>query len=497
MEFFVDKNSIFKTKKYLIIYLLIIIVGTLFLTKLNNIQAPFKEILILIFALIIGFVFLVTTIGKNVELYKMVFCLLLIMGILFSVLTPIGDIPDEKEHFVRSEFISQGILVPELDNGSFITIASSNELFDQNSFGTILNNTAGPINYSNVPANGAALQNPFYGYLPQGIGIFLAKLLSLDSIYMLILGRFFNSILYAGIVSLAIKKTPILKIPLFAMACLPLALYQSFSISIDTMINGLAIFLIAYFLYMYKSKNLGRREIIIYSIICLLLGLCKLPYLAFIFLLFFVPKNNFNNEKYYYFAFLTSLIVGIIGFLWYDLYASSAYFNSWRGVHMLNEGINSTLQLNFASTHLTEFFAVLTSSNYLYDLLMGLFTFACNERVYTNESILMLLVMFIGFICFFYPLDEKFPKKTKIGVLIISLIIFFSIYLIQFFTWTPVGQFYIIGVQSRYFLPLLPLAPIALNFNKEKSDVNLDNLVITFTMSFISLSIMLLVFHFY
>lgn len=497
MKFFLDKNSIFETKKYFIIYLLIMLVGVFSLTKLNNIQAPSKEILIFIFLLIIGFVFLVTTIKKNIKLYKTVFCLLLIIGILFSVLTPINDIPDEKEHFVRSEFISRGILVPELDNGSFITIASSNELFDQNSFGTILNNSAGPINYSNVLANGAALQNPFYGYLPQGIGIFLAKLFSLDSIFMLILGRIFNSIFYAGIVSLAIKKTPILKVPLFAMACLPLALYQSFSISIDAIINGLAIFLIAYFLYMYKSKNLDKREIIIYSTICLLMGLCKLPYLALILLLFFVPKNNFNNEKYYYFAFLASFIVGIIGFLWYDLYASSAYFYSWRGYYMVNAGVNSTLQLNFVSTHLKEFFAVLTSSNYLYDLLMGLFNFSYNERVYTNESISMLLIMFIGFLCFYYPLDEKFPKKTKIGVLIISLIIFFSIYLIQFFTWTPVGNPNIIGVQTRYFLPLFPFMPIAFNFNKEKRDVNLDNLVLTFTMSFISLGIMLIVFHFY
>ncbi|MBR0057834.1 MAG: DUF2142 domain-containing protein [Methanobrevibacter sp.] len=494
---FLNKDNILNTKKYWITFLFIILIGTLFLTKMENIHAPFKEIIFFILMALIGVIFLIITIEKNIELYKTAFCLLLIMGILFSVFTPVDSIPDEKEHFVRSEFMSGGVLVPESNNGSYISIASVNDLYDANSFKTIETNTAGPINYSHVPENGAALQNPFYGYLPQGIGIFLAKLLSLDAFFMLILGRLFNSISYAGLVSLAIKKTPILKIPLFAMACLPLCLFQSFSVSIDSMINGLAIFLIAYFLYMYKNKNLDKREIAIYSLTCLLLGLCKLPYLALILLLLLIPKNNFSNEKNYYFVFITPLILGIIGFSWYNLFASSAYLDSWRGFYMANSGVNATLQIKYASTHLAEFFSTMTSSDYIYDLLIGLSSFSYNEHVYINNSIAMLLVMFIGGVCLFYPLDEKFSRKTRFGLLIISLIIFFAIYLIQFLTWTPVGNQLIIGVQSRYFLPLLPLAPIIFNLNREKSDVNLDNFVLTFSMCFISLAFLLMIFNFY
>ena len=493
-----DKEDFFNTKKFLILYVVILIVGALSLTNANNIHGPLKEGIILLFLLIIGIFFLINTINKNIELYKSVFCLLLIAGILISILTPIYDTPDEKEHFARSEFISQGVLVPEFNNGFYNSIASVHELYDNNSFKTIETNTAGPINYTSYMQNGVALQNPFYGYLPQGIGIFIAKLLSLDSIYMLILGRFFNSILYAGLVSLAIKKTPILKIPILAMACLPLALYQSFSISIDAMINGLAIFAISYFLFMFKSKNLDKKEIIIYSVVCLLLGLCKLPYLALIMLLFLIPKNNFNNEKYYYFGFLAFVILGIIGFLWYGLYASASYINSWRMDYMLNSGVNSTLQVNFISTHLTEFFALLFSlPNYLYDTLIGLFQFSYNEHIYTGNFISMLLIMFIGAVTLFYPLDEKFDLKTRIGTLIVSVIIFVSTYLIQFFTWTPVGQMVIVGTQSRYFLPLFALAPIIFNLNKHDSDLELENYLLVFIMCFISFSVLLITFHYY
>lgn len=493
-----EKQDIFNTKKFLILYVVILIFGAFSLTTVNNIHGPLKEGIILLFLLIIGVFFLINTINKKIELYKSVFCILLIVGILISVLTPIYDTPDEKEHFARSEFISQGVLVPEFNSGSFKSIASVHELYDDNSFKTVETNTAGSINYTSYLQNGVALQNPFYGYLPQGIGIFIAKLLSLDSIYMLILGRFFNSILYAGLVSLAIKKTPVLKIPILAMACLPLALYQSFSISIDAMVNGLAIFAISYFLFMFKSKNLDKKEIIIYSIVCLLLGLCKLPYLALIMLLFLIPKNNFNNEKYYYFGFLAFVILGIIGYLWYDLYASASYISSWRIDYMLNSGVNSTLQVNYISSHLTEFFALLCSlPNYLYDTLIGLFQFSYNEHMYTGNFISMLLIMFIGATTLFYPLDEKFDLKTRIGTLIVSVIIFVGTYLIQFFTWTPVGQMVIVGTQSRYFLPLFALAPIIFNLNKHDSDLDLENYLLMFIMCFISFSVLLITFHYY
>lgn len=493
-----DKEDFFKTKKFWILYAVILVVGALSLTTVNNIHAPLKECIIFLFLLIVGIFFLVNTINKNIELYKSVFCILLIIGIVISVMTPIYDTADEKEHFARSEFISRGVLVPEFNNGSYMSIASVQELYDNNSFKTIESNTAGPINYTPYQQNGVALQNPFYGYLPQGIGIFIAKLLSLDSIYMLILGKIFNSILYAGLVSLAIKKTPILKVPLLAMACIPLALYQSFSISIDSMINGLAIFAISYFLFMFKSKTLDKKEIIIYSVICLLLGLCKLPYLAFIMLLFFIPKNNFNNEKYYYFGFLAFVILGIIGFLWYDLYASTSYISSWRMDYMLNYGINSTLQINFISSHLSMFLALLCSlPNCLYDALMGLFQFSYNEHIYTGNLISMLLIMFIGATTLFYPLDEKFDLKTRIGALAVSVIIFVATYLIQFFTWTPVGQMAIVGTQSRYFLPLFALAPIIFNLSNHDTDLDLENYLLTFIMCFISFSVLLITFHYY
>ena len=45
---FLNKDNILNTKKYWITFLFIILIGTLFLTKMENIHAPFKEIIFFI-----------------------------------------------------------------------------------------------------------------------------------------------------------------------------------------------------------------------------------------------------------------------------------------------------------------------------------------------------------------------------------------------------------------------------------------------------------------
>lgn len=118
----------------------------------------------------------------------------------------------------------------------------------------------------------AFLHNPFYGYLAPGFGIFIARILNLNTIWMLWLGRICNLVLYASITSLAIKKTPILKVPMFFMALIPLAMFQGSSVSIDALINSLGFYTIAYALYLIKSpeNSIESKELIIFSIIILL-----------------------------------------------------------------------------------------------------------------------------------------------------------------------------------------------------------------------------------
>ena len=109
--------------------------------------------------------------------------------------------------------------------------------------------------------------------------------------------KFINAKSIMGVISLAIKKTPVLKMPLLAVACIPISIYQAASVSIDCMIIALGIYSIAYFIYMSQAEenSLTSRDIAVFTVICIILGLCKLTYLAFIFLLLLVPLKNYQN----------------------------------------------------------------------------------------------------------------------------------------------------------------------------------------------------------
>lgn len=115
---------------------------------------------------------------------------------------------------------------------------------------------------------------------------------------------------------------------------------------------------------MYKSKenSLTNRNILIFFSLILLVGLIKLPYLAFSFLIFAVPKKNFNNTtKIIIFSTLGIFILGGIGLLW-SKYAMISNWHSYRAVHYLSQNVNSTMQMNFFLSNDSNFLLFISSA---------------------------------------------------------------------------------------------------------------------------------------
>lgn len=107
---------------------------------------------------------------------------------------------------------------------------------------------------------------------------------------------------------------------------------QAASVSIDPLINGLALLSIAYFLALSKSpkKSLDYKLIIKFSILILILGTCKVTYFSFIFLILFVPLDNFKEKKYYYYGLLNIILIFGIMALWSKFYVDPGVHNSIR-----------------------------------------------------------------------------------------------------------------------------------------------------------------------
>ena len=515
-KLFEFKEKFFESKKFIILYLILSLVLFLSTISMKNIAHPKFELISLFVVLVLGIFCIAYYFMHNSdkEFYKVAFVVILCFGIVTSFIVPIVDVSDEVEHLTRAEITSQGVLIPhwtgddvgidrlynhtdgelskELNkNVGFETIESIN-FFNHNRENTVFEtqNDTHKIDYTPFIRGSAFEQNAFFGYIPQAFGILIAKLLDLNVIWMLWLGRICNLMCYAFLISLAIKITPKLKMPLFAISCIPITIYQAASVSIDSMIFGLGILTIAYFirLYLLKDKSIDIKEMVIFTLLCALLGLCKLPYLAFIFLILFIPKENFKNEKYsLIMKILAILIVSIIGISW-SKYSTPTLMHSWRSSYNY---VDSAAQLNYLITNpnqILNFLAHIFTIDLGY-VVNGVFNFF-NGKLglhYQDHYVFITVVLqfFLMAVLFFYPSDCNFNLKTKLGALFVLLVVYIGTCFIQLLTWSYVGQINL-GVSIRYFIPLLALIPIIVPHKNYFSQKEFDNYAMIFIISFMA-----------
>lgn len=493
------RENFFNSKKIILIYLIFILIVTLTMFQVENYLSPFKEVMAIGIVAIFGIFSIVfySYHNEDNELYKTAFVIIFLLGLLCCFLNPICNVSDEVEHLARADLTSEGILFPQYVNNTFYVSSDISNFFEVSKAKTVfeVEGDTNKINDSLAPYGAVFQQNPFYAYIPQAIGVFLAKILDLNVIWMLWLARIFNLLCYAIIISFAIKKSPILKIPILVMACIPVAIQQAGSVSLDAMLTGGGILIMSYFFYFIKSKDysISNKQIIIFSIFCLLVGLCRLPYLALIMLLFFVPSNKFESDKSKYIIVVSFIVVGVCGILW-TKYALTSYTHSWRSQYYADNNVNSYGQLMYMIDHpLEALVAIFNIPNAFYysEVLNGFSVLYSNTvgvtSKYRNGFINGLIPLFIGAIWLLYPNPDKFGLREKIGSLFVLIVTYFGICLTQIISWSSVGDLTHIVVHTRYFIPLYVLVPFIFGINNvEERDYKIDSYIITLTISFIS-----------
>lgn len=509
------RDVFLNSKRYWLIYLALIFAGFISLMEVSNYSSPMLEIASMIAFAVAG-VFCICYYrlhSDEDELYKTIFVIILIFGILFALILPICSSADEVEHFVRAELTSRGEFVPQYhlenytyegtpQNGYYLTIQSVLDLIDRGKDtwvsgfdhinyknATILKTDAdtNPINNSLARYHNAFAQNPFYGYVAPAIGIAVAKLLDLNAIYLLWFGRICNVLLYAALISLAIRKTPILKVPLMVVSLMPLFLLQTSSLSIDAMIGGLGIYSIALFFYMYKSPkgSLDYKDVIKFALVVLLLGLCKVSFFAFILLVLFVPLSNFKDRKYYLCGILSIFALMGLFFLWTKFYMDPVILNSSRHIGSLGTPRTAS-QIDFLLTHKKE--ALVSILHYL-NLLNGDLSFI---DVFNS-----MYLMFLGGVFLFYP-AERFDLKSKFGALFVFLAVYVGTYLIFLITYSNPGSLVVKGVWPRYFYPAFGLIPFVFGINHYNIDrTEIDSFLVAISIAFAAIQLIFMIVSYY
>jgi len=418
-----------------------------------------REIIIFVSTTIVLFVLLGLKIWSNIENHNFAFVFLIAVGVLSMMIQPILNIPDETVHFARAEWVSRGNVIADFDKQEYETIQSVLDLeanvkksYDASSIkDQKINNTTKKIDY-------IAEGNIVFLYLPQAIGVLIAKILQLDVIWMLWLARLGNLLCYALGIGLAVKMAPKWKFPIFFVSALPMSIQQAASCSPDAMINASALLLIAYFLLLYCSneKKITRKELLVFGVLALIVTIFKVTNIFIAGLILLVPLDNFHSKGKGILSkcmvVLGAVLVGGVYYWYTTLFPSNpshvAYFET--------ANVNSAEQIQYILTNFGKWFrefGVASLGNF--ESYMGMLgSFGWVE--YGSYLIPIITTFMFAKICF-QESGVCLSRVNKFLIFLMVIGIYCASCVAMYISWTPVGSNGILGVQGRYFIPMIAL----------------------------------------
>jgi uncharacterized membrane protein len=437
-----------------------------------------------------------------------------IFGILFLLITPPFQVPDEANHFYRAFQITDlQIIGRNQDNksGGFMPqsiVTMVTEFSQPRILGNQVKQEPEKIwKFTKSSATEAdkkvfidfpntVIYSPI-PYIPQSIGISIGRILVVPPILLVYLGRIVNLFAWISLVYCAIKITPIHKWLFFLLALTPMSLFQSASLSADAATNGLSFLLIATLLnYAFSPQSqLSNLQIASIFLMTGLISQCKIAYLPLFNLYLILPITKLGNSKVRYWSIFILLIL-------FNL-ATSGFWGLL--IKKLNipfpEIISPSKQLLFVLSHPIQYLQILgktiwmnahTNIEQFIGVLGWLDTGLPNFQI--NLYLLALLIVsLIG-----GSMTVKISLKQKIVIFAILTLNFLFIMSLLYLSWNPVGSKSIEGLQGRYLIPLSPL--IFLLFNNQKLSFNrtkIANLIVGFSLFSCALTVSALWHRYY
>lgn len=407
-----------------------------------------------------------------------------IFGIVYALIVPPFQAPDEFNHFYRSWQITEGGLVGEktLDNrlgdslpSSLLTISAPfsklpfhfEERIKSN---TIFYHLKTPLNEKQktfIDFTNTAVYAPT-AYFPQALAIFLFENLGLPPLSIFYFGRLFTLFFWIAVVYVSIKTIPIHKELFALLALLPASLFINASLNADVVTNALSFLAISLFVKMFFGKNkITKIEILIFSISTLLISLNKIAYLPLVFLFFLIPKEHFQSSKQKYILSLLLLTANVAVVVWWSKIIAPLYIRfedynpAFRIGQQLNEGVDPMAQMAFILHNPLIFTKIMITScvkTMPHTLIhyVGKFGWEKNYLPFTLILPLFLMVILRGVISENLN-DDHFPKATKLKILIVGLLMSISLATAMYLLWCPVGSSFIENLSGKYFIPIFPL----------------------------------------
>jgi uncharacterized membrane protein len=397
---------------------------------------------------------------------------------MFILITPPFEAPDEPVHFFRSYQVSTlnlsvdrigntygGILPYSLQKTVALTWDSPALAFHPNiKYPLGYTKQALSIKTTNekhiYDFSTTAPYSPI-SYIPQAIGVGIARLLKMPPVIMMYIGRLFNLVAWISLFYLAIRLMPRKRWALVFIGLIPMALFQAASLSSDVMAIGLlAVFLAWLFLLMESKEKLSTKTISILTGLLILLALSKQIMFLFVPLVLLLPRRLFKNKKTEYLLKAVFIILPIILFGLWMLHIKGIPLSTSVGP------INPPEQIKHLIVHPLHGIKVLTNT-YFFTWGDGIYRSFIGNFGWVDAPLSEGIVT-LGYLAFFILLVANterakvwLNRRQKLFILALAAVYIAAVSAALYAYFTPVGFNIVVGLVGRYYYPfallLIPL----------------------------------------
>lgn len=446
---------------------------------------------------------------QNISPQKFFLFVALFFGILYALINPIFQAPDEHSHYYRAAGMANGYLLPNVENNRAGTKVQSGsiELFkyydlnNQISKGTyryqIKKMLALPLGsfQEKFLIVSTTLYTPV-SYLPQIFIYFISSLLRLNPLVIFILVRLAGLVAWTILIYFAIKIIPKGKWVLATLALLPISLFMASVVSADTITNGLAFLAIGMiFASVASPKILTKKFLVCLLVTIILLALAKQGMAVVSLLILLLPTPRYFNKSKFRFIKISSVLLAFaLSALW------QAYISPVASLLTL-EGTSSSKQIAFLLANPLRIFKV-TWNTY--------FNFG-SDNIYLSFFIALgmlnvVLPVWIG-IAWTIALVKSFGQSVgakkdllklwqKLYFAAVAFGLFAAITLAIYLTWTRPGQDHVDGLQGRYFLPVLAILIPALTSKRAEPSSGAQKYLVLFILILEIATLVLFTFYY-
>lgn len=387
--------------------------------------------------------------------------LVLVLGMLFCFATAPLQAPDEFTHFLRAYAIAQGDFSFDAGHEFPDDVAHLIQLFPAE-FNNTVQQTGGGNALSRIAVYQSVYASPYTGepvktamqsilpYLPSALGIAAARLPGANALVCMYVGRLCNIAVYALCVYFAVKWAARWRAALLVTVLLPLTLFMAASLSYDAaFLWGMALFF-----GVVLKNNIGGRDIAVLLAAFALMISIKPIYLPLALLAFTIPKEQLRVRVKRLPLMLLLIACGVA--LWLLVLQYAEWMRVGIEAQATLEGVNVRGQILYVLKNPLRYLMVILVDGYMnlfYLPGFGQFGWLDVEAPLTGllTPVLLVLAGALG-----ADSARRLPRRNTLlsaGVLALT----YAVIVTGFYcTWSSLGSTSILGVQTRYLIPLVP-----------------------------------------